>query len=648
MLRRPLIRTLAMAGGLSTGGGSNVANRAHLTPAEKAEAEAVQAEFDNNDWNPNLAAVVWDDTVSITDGGELFRWLRNNASIGGVTLNPARNQRVQLASGGDFSFGASGQTGGGTPGIIEIRGRDYMASGKVLLIEPATTSPNITQQLRISGCRGVYLRGLSWVGGLDDWGLDWQGYAPLSLHGLTIANGGTGYVTGEALTFTGTYDQAPVGTIITTAGIITGVNITFGGKVVRNPNGGASLITSVGVATAGGTGAVLTVPTQQTNPRDTTQIFVQRTGTSFPLLPVIVIEGGKIGKGHIENSPAKFNCGISATNCEQITVKDVAFKGFQTGINITTVRRFKRHGCDFQLGIADRTIVLNTAADMAVTGGTTFSTAWPDKLSYVWSRRNTARNSVDACALTNSQGEELRLDQEHTDFIQHGTQGDTGGYRRLVEFDAAYMERETYVDRTGAFRNNATPTTRYTGQTQGTYEDDSPSTLNISGVVHSNILCVNSPNGLTGYHGTSYLARNTVVRVGRMAPSATTVPDGFNFSQDFLTNIVLRKKDAGASATINVRDNICTAITNQAAPSDVILNASGNIVADPRLTAVAPNRYADVFKGTFTTVNGLTGYSFTDDGVSSQAAFRAALFAQFEPSGNPDKGAPNPALWPTT
>lgn len=639
---------------LGTGGGSappsgDVASRAHLTSAAKAEAEAIQAVFDANLWAPNLASVSWDDTVPIADGGELFRWLRNGLSIGGVVLNPARNQRIQLAAGGDFSYGAANQTGGGTPGIVEIRGRDYLAAGKVLLIEAATTAPTITQVLSVIGSTGIYVRGVKFAGGIDDYGLDWQNYAPLSLHSLTITAGGTGYVTGEALTFTGTYDEPPVGTIVATAGAVTGVNITYGGKVVRNPLTGSSLISTVGVSTAGGSGATFTVPAQQTNPRDTPTIRISRS-SSFPILPVVAIENCDIGKGFAENNPQKFGVGIQAANLQQLSLIGNRFKGCQTTVSVSSCRYFYSHRNDFQLNIGDAMIALNTNGSTAVGAGTTYNAAYPDTLAYSWVRLNTMRNLVDDCTRVNAQGEDLRLDQEHTDFFQNGTSGDTGSYKTLLEFNTVYSERETYLDRNSSFRNNTASTVRVTGGTQGVYQDDSTNTFTLNTVQHSNIVAVNTSNAFTAYQGTSYVERNTGVRVGRMAPSATTVPDGFNFSQDFNVDLTISRKDAGATAVINVTGNLFGGISTYGSPRDATAAIDvDNINCNPRLTASAGDAYTDRFTGAFTTVNGLNGYTFTDDGAASQSSFRAALYAQFTPKGAAvGKGVPDPSLWPST
>lgn len=649
-----LALSLALAQPRAAGGspplvGGSVALREHLSASAKTEAEAIETHFVTNDWAPDLASVVWDDTVPIADGGELFRWLRNNLSIGGVVLNPARNQRIQLAAAGNFAFNAPNQTGGGTAGLLEIRGRDYLGNGKVLLIEPATTSPNITQRLSISGCRGVYVRNLRFVGGGDDWGLDWQNWAPTSVHTLNITAGGTGYVTGEVLTFTGTYDQAPAGTIIATAGVVTGVNITFGGKYVRDQASGVTNITGVGVATAGGSGATFTVPAQQASPRDTPCIFIQRN-TSNPLMSVVVFDNCDIGKGHVGTNPQQFAVGISCVNQEQLTVIGCRFYGYETGLSCTSVRRLRAHRNDFQGAIGDAIIHLHTNVNTVVTGGQTFGTAFPDAIAYSWARLNTARAIVDDCARTNVQGEDLRFDQAHTDFFQNGTSGDNGSYKTLIEFNAVYFERETWQDRNGSFRNNSASTVRVTGGTQGTYFDDSASTFTQDTVQHSNLIAVNTSNALVTYQGTSFVERNTGVRVGRMAPSATTVPDGFNFSQDFNVDLTMGRKDASATATIHVRDNIMGGISTYPPNRNVTATTdAGNVTANPRLTASVGERYVDLFAGTFTTVNGLNGYTFTDTGANSQAAFRAALYAQFTPIGAAvGKGAPDPSLWPST
>jgi hypothetical protein len=180
--------------------------------------------------------------------------------------------------------------------------------------------------------------------------------------------------------------------------------------------------------------------------------------------------------------------------------------------------------------------------------------------------------------------------------------------------------------------------------------DDSAATINQDIVQHSNIFAVNTSNAFVTYHGTSYVERNTGVRVGRMAPSATTVPDGFNYSQDFNVDLTMGRINGTATAVVNVRDNLFGGISTYGSPRDVVATVDvGNLNCNPRLSAVNPDRYVDRFGGTFTTVNGLNGYSFTDTSAVSQSAFRAALYAQFAPIGGAvGKGCPDPAQWPAT
>jgi len=649
----------------------------------RTRADAIQAVFDGQDWRPDLATVSWDDTILMPNGSEFHKWIRSGSgdaagtyAVSGAVRNPARNQRVWFSASGDFTFaGSIGSSG--TPGVFELRGGRPSDSGKILLLEPETTSPQITARFIGSGCRGVYCRNLDWVGGIDDWGAIARPavgtrteeaahihFAPQTLRGVKINAPGAGYIVGDILTFGGTFDAAPIATVgqVDGAGGVVDIDIAYGGKyLVTQTN--TSLVASVGVNSATGSGAALVAvcwntstanllpgTTSNANPRDTSCITIQRTGNTAPALPIVIFEGGRIGKGHTSSDPQRYGSGIAAINCEQVTIKAIAFKGCETALKLVTVRRASWHRNDFQQMIGDVCINTNINVDTVIAGGETYGTIYPDRIGYEWARLNTRRNMVDDCARLTARGEDLRFDQAHADFSQHGTSGDRGGYIFLFEYNADYAERETYTDRNGSFRNNSTSTVRVTGGTQGGYNDDADAAYNLHQVSHANLIAVNTSIGLTAYNGLTDIERNHVLRVGRIAASATIGSDGFGYSTDSASNVTVRKKSAAATATVSVLNNILTSVSSLSVTVDTLAaptnpTANGNLLCDPRVSAVEGARLQDIFPtSTFTTVNGHNGYGFVDDGADGQAAFRAALFAQFPHS---TKGAPNPATWPT-
>jgi hypothetical protein len=656
-------------------------DRSYLSAAARAEADAIDAFFNaawtvdglGGDWMPDVDSITWDDTIVMPDGNTFHQWIRSGSgdgvgvfAVGGVVRNPNRSQRVLFVAAGDWTYAGSVGTSG-TPGLFELRGGRPADFGKALLLEAQTTPVDITARFSLSGCRGVYFRNLNWIGGLDDWGtlartgeLAWEYFAPKALRNITITNPGAGYTVGDPINFAGTYDNAPVATVATVdgGGGITGINITYGGRYLANQSN-VSLVTSV---TAGGTGAgavlaavIWTVGGTNASPRDTPTIFIQRN-TTAPNLPIVVFDNCKFGRGHnaVGDNFRKYAVTLSCINAEQLTVKsNCHFKGYQTGITAVSIRRFNWGG-RFQRGIGDEAIHTHINAYTAVVGGPTWATAFPDLTVYEWKHNAHLDDLVDDNAAVNVRGDDLRMDQEHTDGGQNGTSaddsvdnGDPGNvaYRTLDEYNFMYGERETYQDRNSAFRNNSAYTTRVVGGTQYRYRDDSDPLVNINGVCHSNLVAVTGVTAEAIYNGTVYSERNTYVRVGRSAPPAVNADNGFggffSYDTDQPVNVSSRKNTAGAAATHTLDANIRT--TTQALVTNVAFTETNAVNADPRLTAIVGERYSDVFPGAFITVNTLTGYNFTDDGTPTIAAQRAAFFAIFGRA----EGAPDPATWPS-
>ncbi|HEX8832299.1 MAG TPA: hypothetical protein VF705_14085, partial [Longimicrobium sp.] len=253
------------------------------------------------------------------------------------------------------------------------------------------------------------------------------------------------------------------------------------------------------------------------------------------------------------------------------------------------------------------------------------------------------RNAVDACAAVNSAGEDMALDQEHTDFLQLGTSGDTGDHEYVMEFDCEYGERVTYKDR-GSIR--------VAGGIQGNYDDDS--TLSINGLVSSCLLGTFASATYTAWTGTVYVERCTAFRVAGLPPSATVMADGFAYDIDPLPSVWSRKKyGTTLPADHYVTDCIAASIgtvSSGTAYAAGNLVQSGNVIANPKKGTAAGSRWQDVYTGSFSAdAEGRTTYSFTDDGSASRSSFMSSLWAIFAPqAGYSDKGVLDPGTWPSS
>ena len=610
----------------------------HLSTDAQAQAAAVIAHFSDNGWNPDPDAVSYDDTITLSSSANLRSWVNGSSVESQPLRNATRNQKVKLATSGTWTYASRN--------LIDIRGLDWTANGKILLIEPEAGSGYtiITSRFRINGARGVYFRRIAFAADASLVG-DTEIFAPDTLKSVTITTPGSGYVVGEAITFTGTFDEAPVATIssVDGSGGITGIEVTYGGKQIRESQTRVLQLTGVGVTTAAGTGAVLAGVVDTSDPKGDAGVIVQidRTGT-FPLLSCAIFADCKFGAevaASPNNDPKKYPTAFKAQNIDQLYIINCFFDGYRTALKCTTVRLLKVHGTDFQRNLADIMIHVNTGATSSG-----YDTVYPDKLVWNWARLNTARNYVDACATLNSQNEDMRFDQLHTDFWQMGNTDDPGGFRYLIEYNAVYGERVTYMDRDENNRNFAPKELRVTGGTQGifTSRDHTPG---MNGVTHDNIIAVNTTNQYVFTSGRQYIEHNTGVRVGAMAPSATTVPDGYNYSLDENSAVRL-KQPPGGEAVIYTRNNIVGSIS--AEDVGITHTASGNVLADPRKTAGTGTTYADVFQGTFTT-DSEGRQAYTLDDTTAVATFRADLYAQLAPeSAHAGKGAMDPALWPAS
>ncbi len=227
---------------------------------------------------------------------------------------------------------------------------------------------------------------------------------------------------------------------------------------------------------------------------------------------------------------------------------------------------------------------------------------------------------------------------EHTDHIQHGTAGETLDNNALIENMAAYGERTTYYDDLGTF-------VRKSAGTQGVYFDDTTKKLNA--VFYNCIIANDSVWGLDSWTGTMYAEKCTIVRVGQR-PASASIAGGAPFDYELATRplpSIYERQPTGGNTVVSVRNCIAgqVATTSGAGYEAAATHTeSGNVVANP--TASSAN-YGTIFNGTFTVDGeGRNAYTFTDDGVASQATFRSALYTQFTPKTG-SAGIADPSTW---
>lgn len=306
---------------------------------------------------------------------------------------------------------------------------------------------------------------------------------------------------------------------------------------------------------------------------------------------------------------ANYPIGINCSHSDDIALVNNTIRRVSTAIRFVGNRLNRAFFNDLQERSNDG---ISRYASTSTINGSSLDTRYPDRKVYHWMRCNTDRNVCDDPSLT----------AVHFDFIQTGHAADVADSVYLDEFNTSYTD----LINTGS------------NVSQGNYQDDSPRAL--IGVAHSNLIAINGFHALVGFGGSSgssehWMERNTLVRT-----AGSTADNEPRLHTDFF---------AGGSVLTHTRDNIAAQYLNSGRSGKLngTYDSAGDVIADPRIGTASPNRYQDCFAGSFAPDgNGRTSYSFIDDGLQSQAAFRAALFAQFEPSGDPNKGVPNPALWP--
>lgn len=594
----------------------------YLSVLESAQRDTVLAEM-ANDWSPDVDSAVWDDTINISSSQQLYDFW-NGVSVGGVTIDTTRNQRVKLT----------------TPWINDrasnlandrLRGKDWLVNGKVHLIESDTDTVRLNFQFRPFGVRGVYIRNVEFSQTVTEFGgdTDWNPGA----NTILVTGLGSGFTVGEILTIDSTHATIYENPVLRVASVdgsggLTSVVVDSGGTDYGVISGNTY---NVSVSSTGSTSnGTLTIQIG-VNPRDTVIVDLSRT-SSFPSLPVIVFDSCAIGSGHYTSDPTEWQSSLSANNCEQVTLKNCSFNGYQTANKVISTRRFSRIGCDYQNGIGDMCIFLNTGATTAI-GGTTFTGNFGDSYAYHYAALNTARNLYDNSNAVTSSGKIMGLYLEHTDFGQHGTSGDTGPIAFWAEFNAAYLERSTYRDAKGV---------RYSGGTQGSYNDDT--NFEINGGSFSNIIAATASAIFTGWNSERLVSvYDTALRCGQIPPNGDGT-GGINTNLDVEVGFLSRKKStfSGTSEHI-VRKGVMGTVKTVSGTGYVAgdLTETDNIIV-PAVGGAQSYDSAFPTLGAVDDAQGRMSYTFTDDGVENQEEFRARMYAAF---GVPGFGAFHPSQW---
>ena len=209
--------------------------------------------------------------------------------------------------------------------------------------------------------------------------------------------------------------------------------------------------------------------------------------------------------------------------------------------------------------------------------------------------------------------------------------------------------------------------TRYAGGTQGHYHDDTPISYNIDSVAINCMAATNDAITGTCYNGTGIIDRCTAVRPSEQPPDPELGTAGFASSaQDVKPYYTSSRKTDAVTVDHTFRSCVMDRVLDKTAGGSggTFRTADGTYTGTLATVTMANNRFtdwfetaagnapADMFSGTFTTdAQGRFMYTMLDDGSNTQAAFRAAMYAQFKLLNTTDRagiGATDPATWPSS
>lgn len=208
--------------------------------------------------------------------------------------------------------------------------------------------------------------------------------------------------------------------------------------------------------------------------------------------------------------------------------------------------------------------------------------------------------------------------------------------------------------------SNATVGTplRVAGGTQGYYNDDS--SYPFESVRISSLLTANDGICNTMYNGTTITDRCVGGRPKAQPPNATVGASGFNYSWDFLPYFTSGRKTQSTLKNHTIYNSIVQRVLDAGQSPSVYRTANGVYSGTlstltmtgcqfPDWSAGAhANEPGDIMAGTFVLdAQNRWSYTMQDDGLNTQAQFRADMYAQFQALAGP-VGITDPATWPAS
>jgi hypothetical protein len=236
-----------------------------------------------------------------------------------------------------------------------------------------------------------------------------------------------------------------------------------------------------------------------------------------------------------------------------------------------------------------------------------------------------------------------------TNVIQALVQGST-------QLDIHYAEHS--IGSTSATASGSWASLRIGGGTQGIYADD-------TGLAYSHdilpvcSIIAGTASELAFWNGTGTADRVHLVRPGEMIPNAEVGADGFTYSTDVEAYATSGRKSGSPAPTIShtIRNSVLGKVTDLA--NSATRTADGTYTGTSAALLLDNNRYvkwqtgaenADtLLAGTFTRdAQGRLAYTMQNDGLNTQAQFRAAMYAQLRLANVTDRaaiGTTDPATW---
>ena len=238
-------------------------------------------------------------------------------------------------------------------------------------------------------------------------------------------------------------------------------------------------------------------------------------------------------------------------------------------------------------------------------------------------------------------------------------------FKASTTFEVAFNYNQwTAITRTTSPAANCTVGNpiRETGGTQGIYNDDLGASYTMEYVGICNYMA--GSDGITGtmYNGNAVYDRCTMAVPSERPPNATVPSSGFAFSNDFVPYLTSSRKTAAVTVNHTIRSSVMTRVRDVPG-GDVLRTADGTYNASLATLVMDNNRFVnwaasagigtrpqDLLAATFgTDANGKWTWTCQDDGLNTQAAFRAEVYARMKLLNSGDAaaiGMTDPATWP--